>query len=198
MLTLYHAPRSRSSRIVWLLEEIGEPYEIQYVGIRRGDGSGETDANNPHPHGKVPALVHDGIVVTESIAICQYLGETFPAAGLQVKPGEPGRADYLSWLAYYAGVIEPSLTCKFLNVETPRGVPGWVPWEAVEARIGAQLEAGPWALGERFTTVDILIASLLQWAGPNFGERPAYEAYKARIMARPALARALAKDEPQA
>jgi len=198
MLTLYHAPRSRSSRIVWLLEEVGEPYEIQYVGIRRGDGSGETDAKNPHPHGKVPALIHDGVVVTESVAICQYLGETFPAAGLEVKAGEPGRADYLSWLAYYAGVIEPSLTCKFLNVEAPRGVPGWAPWEAVEARIGAQLETGPWALGERFTTVDILIASLLQWAAPNFKERPAYEAYKARIMARPALARALAKDEPQA
>jgi glutathione S-transferase len=196
MLTLYHAPRSRSSRIVWLLEEVGEPYRIEYVGIRRGDGSGGLDPRSPHPHGKVPALVHDGQLVTESIAICLYLAETFPAAGLGPQPGEPGRADYLKWHAYYAGVIEPSLTTKFMKVETPRGTAGWAPWEEVEPVIAAQLERGPWFLGERFTTADVLIGSLLQWAGPMFPERPAYEPYKARIMERPALLRALAKDEP--
>jgi glutathione S-transferase len=198
MLTLFHAPRSRSSRMVWLLEEVGEPYEIRYVGIRRGDGSGALDAENPHPHGKVPALVHDGTVVTESIAICLYLSEAFPAARVGPQPGEPGRADYLKWLAYYAGVVEPSLTTRFMKVETPRGTAGWAPWEEVEPVIAAQLGEGPWFLGERFTTADVLIGSLLQWAGPMFPERAAYEAYKARITARPALQRALAKDEPAA
>jgi glutathione S-transferase len=198
MLTLYHAPRSRSSRILWLLEELGEPYDVAYVDIRRGDGSGQGDASNPHPHGKVPALVHDGALVTESAAICLYLSDAFPKAGLGPAVGEPGRAAYLSWLAYYAGVVEPSLTCVYMKVEPPPGVPGWAPWSEVEGRIAALLEKGPWALGERFSTLDILIGSLLQWAAPMFPERPAYEAFKARIMQRPALQRALAKDEPAA
>ena len=66
MLTLYHAPQSRSSRFLWLLEEIGEPYTVEYVDIRRADGSGAPDPRNPHPDGKVPALLHDGQLVTEA------------------------------------------------------------------------------------------------------------------------------------
>jgi len=80
MLTLYHAPRSRSFRSLWLLEEIGQPYELKNVSIRRGDGSGARDPSNPHPHGKVPALRHDGTTVFETPAIALYLTDTFPAA----------------------------------------------------------------------------------------------------------------------
>jgi glutathione S-transferase len=195
MLTLYHAPRSRSSRILWLLEEIGLPYQVEYVDIRRGDGSGGLDPKNPHPHKKVPALDHDGTLITESGAICLYLSEAFPAAGLGPQVGEPARADYLHWLFYYPGVIEPSLTAKVTGWSSPVGMTGWDTWEAVEERIAERLRAGPWMLGERFSTVDILIGSLLQWAARLFPERPEYEAFKARINARPALARALAKDE---
>ena len=112
MLTLFHAPRSRSSRFIWLLEEIAEPYEITYVSIRRGDGSGEPDPRNPHPDKRVPALVHDGELVTESAAIALYLADTFPA---KIGPGvgEPGRGAFLTWLAFYAGVIEPAMAAKW-------------------------------------------------------------------------------------
>ena len=73
MLTLYHAPHSRSSRFIWLLEELAVPYEIHRVDIRRGDGGGALDASNPHPHGKVPVIDHDGVIVYESIAVALYL-----------------------------------------------------------------------------------------------------------------------------
>ena len=81
MLRLYHAPRSRSSRILWLIEELGADCEIVYTNITRQDGSGDEDENNPHPDKKVPALVHDGRVITESSAIVLYLTDLYPQAG---------------------------------------------------------------------------------------------------------------------
>ena len=114
MLTLYHAPKARSFRTLWLLEEIGSPYEIKTVSIRRGDGSGTRDSANPHPHGKVPALVHNGALIYETTAIALYLTDAFPDAHLGPKVGEADRGAYLTWLSYYSGVFEPSLTAKFL------------------------------------------------------------------------------------
>src|SRR5262245_16832534 len=98
MLTLHHAPRTRSSRIVWLLEELEAPYQIQYTTIARADGSGGPDAANPHPDKKVPALVHDGALITESAAIILYLTDLFPEAGLGPRVGDRQRGPYLSWL----------------------------------------------------------------------------------------------------
>jgi glutathione S-transferase len=112
MLTLYHAPRSRSSRILWLLEELGEPYQVEYMDIRRADGSGARDPRNPHPDKKVPALRHDGRLVTESAAICLYVSDAFPRAKLGPPAADPQRADYLTWLFYYPGVIEPVMVAK--------------------------------------------------------------------------------------
>jgi glutathione S-transferase len=192
MLTLFHAPRSRSSRFVWLLEEIGAPYEIEYITIAGRDGG--RDVKNPHPHGKVPAMVHDGELVCESAAIALYLSDAFPAAGLGPKVGETGRADYVSWIAYYAGNVEPAMVAKATGWTSPVGMTGWSSFEDMEARIAGRLEAGPWMLGERFSTIDVLVGSLLQWAGKMFPERPVYADYSARIQARPAVARAMAKD----
>lgn len=194
MLTLYHAPKSRSSRFVWLLEELGEPYQLEYVNLR-GRAGPEPDPRNPHPHGKVPALVHDGRLVTESAAICLYLSDAFPAAGLGPQVGDEDRAAYVSWLAYYAGVIEPSLLAKVTSWTTDPTMTGWPGFDTVEARIAAALETGPWMLGGRFSTLDVMIGSLLQWAGRMFPERPQYDRYKAAIAARPAAQRAFAEHE---
>jgi glutathione S-transferase len=116
MLTLYHAPQSRSSRIVWLLEELGADYTLQISGIPRRDGTGGPDPANPHPDKKVPALVADGVLITESIAIVLYLTDAFPAAGVGPTAGDPQRGPYLSWLAYYAGVIEPVVNLEFAGL----------------------------------------------------------------------------------
>ena len=92
MITLYHAPQSRSSRMIWLLEEIGAPYEIRPVSIFRPmTGEGDPDPGNPHPDQRVPAIAHDGNLAAESVAIVLYLTEAFPQAGLGPLPGDPQR-----------------------------------------------------------------------------------------------------------
>jgi len=126
MLTLIHSPRSRSSGVLWMLEELGQPYKVEYVTIRRGDGSGELDPKNPHPHGKVPVLRDDAQVIFERSAIALYLADKFPAARLGPRPDDPERGTFVTMLAYYCGVIEPAFTSKFLNVAVPRGTAGWV------------------------------------------------------------------------
>jgi glutathione S-transferase len=88
MITLYHAPRSRSSRIIFLLEELGAPYQLQIVSIRRRDGSGALDASNPHPHGKVPVIRDQDALVFESAAIALYLTDKFPEKGIGPLPGD--------------------------------------------------------------------------------------------------------------
>jgi glutathione S-transferase len=196
MITLFHAPRSRSTRFIWLLEEIGAPYEIRVVSIRRRDGSGERDVSNPHPHGKVPFIVHDGLQVFESSAIAVYLTDAFPEHGIGPQVGDPDRAAYLTWLAYYAGVLEPAFVSKFMKMELPRGTAGWVDADETMAHVNAALAAGPYLLGERFSAADVLYGSTfaLFRSSPMLVKTPGLEAYVERCIARPAYARAAAKD----
>jgi glutathione S-transferase len=195
MLTLYHAPKSRSFRILWLLEEIGAPYELKIVSIRRKDG-GARDGANVHPHGKVPAITHDGALVFETAAIALFLTDAFPEAGLGPRIGESRRGIYLSLLAYYSGVFEPSLTAKFLNIQHIYGTFGWAPFDEVVAYLRETLEARPFFLGTDFSAADIVIGGslpLLMGAG-LIPDLPVFKEYAARITARPAFARAQAKD----
>ena len=196
MLTLYHAPRSRSFRTLWLLEEIGAPYELKIVNIRRGDGSGAADAANPHPLGKVPAVVHGGHLVFETAAIALYLTDLFPQSGLGPKIGDNERGAYLSWLAYYAGVFEPSLTAKFLKIQHIYGTFGWGPFDEVLDHLSKTLSRGPYLLGETFSAADIVFGGSLPLLMSR-GIVPETETFKAdgsRVTARPAFARAQAKD----
>jgi glutathione S-transferase len=196
MLTLHHAPRSRSSRIVWLLEELGAPYELKITNIPRQDGTGAADAANPHPDKKVPALVHEGTAITESVAIIQYLTDLFPQAGLAPKIGEPQRGAYLTWLAYYAGVIEPLVVMNLAELSEHPGLKRtFTSLDAVNHRLLEAISAGPYLLGERFSAVDILITSLGQFARQMLSKDPAIDEYLKRCASRPALARAMARDE---
>ena len=194
MLKLYHSPQTRSSRMIWLLEEIGVPYEIERLDIRAEGGLPES-YRAIHPLKKVPALDHDGEIVTESAAICLYLSDAFPAAGLGPRAGEPARGAYLSWLAYYAGVVEPALMVKAVGATgfSPLSA-AWGDPELMIKRLEDTLAAGPYVLGERFTTVDVLIGSTFQWAGRLLPKTQGAEAYKARLMSRPAFLRSLEKD----
>ena len=197
MITFFHAPRSRSFRTLWLLEEIGEAYEIKRVSIRRGDGTGSADPANPHPHGKVPAIVHDGKVVFESTAIALYLTDLFPKSGLGPQIGEPDRAGYVTWLSYYSGVFEPSLTAKFLKIQHVYGTFGWAPFDDVQDHLNTTLERGAYFLGDRFSAVDIVFGGslpMLMRAG-MVAETSTLKEYTARIAARPAFARATSKDD---
>ena len=195
-LTLVHSPRSRSSAFVWLLEELGAPYQLKIVSIRRGDGSGAADPSNPHPHAKVPVLLHDGVMVHEQTAIALYLTDLFPANGIGPLLGDPKRGPYLSWLAYYSGVAEPAFLSKLMKHDVPRGSAGWVDLDEMMAHINRVLEKSAYLLGERFSAVDLLFGGTfhLFWQNPVLPKTPVLEAYVKRVTARPALARAQAKD----
>jgi glutathione S-transferase len=194
MITLYHAPQSRSSRMIWLLEEIGEPYEIRPVSIFRpmtGEGAG--DPANPHPDKRVPALTHDGALLAESVAIVLYLAETFPRSGLAPQAGEPGRADFLTWVTWYAAELEPALFAGFGGEleGSPQKRRGY---EAAMRRLEAALAKGPYVMGEAFTAADLLIGSAIAFGRSVFPESAALDAYVARCQARPANVRGMALD----
>lgn len=196
MITLFHHPKTRSTRFIFLLEELAAPYEVRLVSVRKRDGTGERDPANPHPHGKVPAIIDDGTVVFESSAIALYLTDRFPEHGLGPLVGELDRGAYLSWLAYYSGVLEPAFVSKFLNVQVPRGTAGWV---AVEEAMPALLQAlsrGPYLLGERFSAADVLYGTTfaLFSQSPLMDKSELIDAYVQRVVARPAFQRALAHD----
>jgi glutathione S-transferase len=195
MITLYHAPHSRSSRIIWLLEELGAPYQIALSTIARMDGTGSFDPANPHPDKKVPALVHDDHLITESVAIILYLTDLFPEAGVGPAVGTPLRGSYLTWLAYYAGVMEPVVNLEFAGLGEHAAMQRtFTSRAAVDRRLLAALRAGPYVLGERFSAVDILITSMGQWSRKMLPAEPLVDEYLSRCSARPALARAVAKD----
>jgi glutathione S-transferase len=199
MLTLVHAPRSRSSRFLWLLEEIGQPYDIQYVSIRRVDGSGALDPANPHPHGKVPFLKDGASMVFEQTAIALYLADKFPDARVGPAIGDPARGSFLTALAYYSGVLEPAFTSKFMKSSVPRGTAGWVDSDEAMTFVNARIAAQSYIAGETFTAADVLYAGAfaLFMDSPLLGEArtKALEDYVARCVSRPARARAAAKDQ---
>ena len=195
MITLYHRPNTRSTRFIFLLEELAARYEIRLVGGRTRDGGGAADPANPHPHGKVPAISDDGVVVFESAAIALYLTDTFPQNRIGPLAGESGRGAYLSWLAYYAGVFEPAFVSKFMGWEVPRSTAGWAPVEEVIAGISARLAQAPYMTGERFSAADVLYATsfALFANSPMLPKSPVIEDYVKRVVARPAFARAVAR-----
>lgn len=196
MLTLYHAPQSRSSRILWLLEELAAEYDVFQVDIpRQMSGTGAPDPANPHPEKKVPYLVHDGAAMTESVAIMLYLTDLFPQAGLAPTVGEPGRAAYLNWLAYYAGVYEPVGLLAWTGLGDDarlranfRGVP------EAQARFASALEQNPYLLGPDFSAADLLFATMGQWMRDALPPGARVDDWLARCLDRPALKRAQEKD----
>jgi glutathione S-transferase len=197
MLTLFHHPRTRSSRFIFLLEELGAPYAIHRIAnIRRPDGSGGVDPENPHPHGKSPALRDGETLVFESSAIALYLTDKFTQNGIGPVVGDSARGAYVSWLAYYAGVMEPAWMSAYMKWEIPRGTAGWVKTDEVMAFVNATLEKGPYILGEKFSAADILIATTFKMfmGSPLLAPTPLLEAYVKRITDRPAYARAQAKE----
>jgi glutathione S-transferase len=196
MITLYHAPQSRSGRIVWLLEELGQPYTIKPVSIFRPiSGTGEPDPANPHPDKQVPAIRDGDTLVAESVAIVLYLTDAFPAAELGPKVGDPRRGDYLTWLAWYAAAMEPAMFAQFGGeLDNPMKKRGY---DAVVRRIEDALAKGPYLMGDTFTGADLLIASALAFGRQAFPESAAIDAYLERCKKRPANVRAMSLDEAE-
>jgi glutathione S-transferase len=195
VITLFHRAKTRSTRFIFLLEELEAPYQIRPVTTRTRDG-GAVDPVNPHPHGKVPAIADDGVVVFESPAIALYLTDKFPKNRLGPLAGDPDRGAYLSWLSYYTGVLEPAFLSKFKNFDVPQGTAGWVPVEEAMPAIIERLSAGPYFLGKQFTALDVLYGTTFAMFAqtPLMTRSQLIDDYVNRVVERPAYARAQARD----
>jgi len=165
MLTLFHSPQSRSSAIVTLVEEMGiqDWIEIREVTIPRMDGSGGRDPANPHPEGKVPALVHDGQVITERAAIILHLTSLFPDSGMAPKVGTPDWGVFAAWMAWYQGVLEPTFIMEAANFSHPWMTAAVRDHKTAVARMRAALEKGPWIMGDSYSAVDLLLHGPYVW-----------------------------------
>ena len=197
MITLYHAPRSRSSRIIWLLEELGADYRIELVDIQRGDGSGKPAPDSYkaiHPLKKVPAIKVFDEVIYESGAIVLYLTDSHQKRPIGPLPGHNNRAEYVRWLFFYSGALEPAATARFQGWDKDKPT-GFGTFEEIEGVISDQLARTPYILGDEFSGADILYGSAVQFfKGSLFPARKHYDDYLARLSARPAFIRAQAKD----
>ena len=197
-LTLYHAAPSRSSVTLWMLEELGVPYDIKLLKLSEGDQL-KPDYLAINPMGKVPAIKHKDVVITESAAICTYLADAFPEKKLNVPLGDPRRGPYLKWLFFGPGCFEPAVIDRAAprKEEARRAMLGYGDFDTAMNVVAKAVEKGPWILGEQFTAADVVIGSNVRW-GTIFKlvpERPEFTAYSARIAARPAAQRAEAKDK---
>jgi glutathione S-transferase len=197
-LTLYHAAPSRSSIVHWMLEEVGEPYDIHLVSFKKGENL-KPEFLAVNPMGKVPALRHGDVVMTEAAAICTYLADEFPKSKLNVPVGDPRRGVYLKWLFFGPSCVEPAIMERAYPRKDmpPRAALGFGEFETVvEVLAKAAGAADPYLLGKQFTAADVVIGSGLRW-GTMFKllpERLEFAAYLARLNERPALKRATEKD----
>jgi glutathione S-transferase len=195
-LKLFHNPQSRSAGVRILLEELNLQAKFELVDFKAPEKSPALLAVNPL--GKVPTLIADGVVVTEQVAIYQFLAELNPAAGLSPAVGDALRGPYLRALAFYGSSFEPAMIDKALKRDSgQRGMSPYGDQALVEQWVRSQLSSGPWFLGERFTAVDCLWGTALGWMS-KFGlieATPEIAAYLARFAARPAVQRARALDQ---
>jgi glutathione S-transferase len=197
-LTYYTNPQSRGRIAHWMMEEIGEPYET--VWLDYGPAMKAPGYLAVNPMGKVPALRHGAVVVTESAAICAYLADQFPAKGLVPPVGDVRRAAYFRWMFFVAGPLEMAVTAKSLDWQVPDGKSGMVGFGSygdVLLALELALADGPFVCGEQFTAADVVLGSAIAW-GMLFGtleKRAVFEAYAQRCMSRPAYQRAVQINE---
>ncbi len=197
-LIFYTHPMSRARIVRWMLEEVGEPYETKILEFNHSMKGPDYLVINPM--GKVPAIRHGDTVVTETAAICAYLADAFPAAGLAPPPGSHERGPYYRWLFFAAGPIEAAVTDKALGCDVPaerEGMVGYGNMDRALAAVEGQLYRTDYIAGDKFTAADVYLGSAVGWGMLYKGidKRPAFERYWALISARPAFIRAKAIDD---
>lgn len=200
MITLFWCPQTRASRILWLLEEMEEPFEVRLIDIRDPEAKKDPDFVAASPMGKVPAVMDtapNGTVrIADSAAIALYLADRYSAGALAPSPDDPLRGRYLYWMTYTPGVIEPAMMEKFTGMEVSRATSGWGNFDVMIEVLEAGLDDGPWLMGEQFTAADVLVGSSVNFMS-LFGLLPQSDvlsAYRERCLARPAYRKALARD----
>jgi glutathione S-transferase len=191
-IVLYTNPMSRGRIVRWMLEEIGRPYRAELLDYGTTMKSAEYLAINPM--GKVPAIRHGDTVVTEAAAICAYLADAFPEAGLAPSVGDHARGDYYRWMFFAAGPLEAAVTVRAMGFEVPddkRMSAGWGGYDDVIETLAAAVEAREYLAGGKFSAADLYVGSHIGWGMQTgtIAPRPAFEAYVGRLYARPAAVR---------
>ena len=197
-LVFYTNPMSRGRIARWMLEEVGVPYRTVTLDYASSMKAPEYLAVNPM--GKVPAITHRGVTVTEGAAICAYLADAFPEAGLAPDVRSPERGTYYRWLMFACGPVEAAVTNKSMGFEVPtdrKAMAGYGCLEDTLAALEGAVTGRQYLVGDRFSAADVYVGSQIGW-GMMFGsieKRPAFETYWAGISQRPAAKRASEIDD---
>jgi glutathione S-transferase len=192
-MKLYWTAQTRSSRAVWLLEELGVDYDLETVDIRSDGREDSAEFRAASPMGKVPALQDGDVQMAESAAICLYLADRYGAGELAPAIDDAERGRFLYWLMYTPAVIEPAMAEKSSKTEPNRGRNGWGDFDSMIATFEAGLEGNTWILGDKFTAADVMLGSsavFLRMFG-MLTDSPLLEAYADRCLARPAYQKAM-------
>lgn len=196
-IVLYHSPQTRGTGILYLLEELGVPYDLKVVDIKKGENR-EPEFLAINPLGKFPTLVHNGTVVTEQVACHLYLADLFPEKGLAPGPNDPKRGAYLRWMTYEGSSFEPAVVDRALQREP--GDPSIMPYssfEQMQSTLFDQIAKAPYLLGEKPYAVDFFWGMTLKWCR-QFGlvdTTPIVDDYIERIASRPAFIRTAERDQ---
>jgi glutathione S-transferase len=194
-IVLYHHPFSRAASAVWMLEEVGVPYELRHVDIMVG-GQKAPELVALNPMGKLPVLTEDDLVVTELAAIGLYLADRHAYGRLAPRVDDPARGTYLRWSLFAPSVIEPGVMAKMAGWAFKESQAGWGSYEAMLSAMERALADRPFILGDTFSMVDVIFGGTLRYMlGLQMLEpRPVFAAYADRLGARPALQRAEARN----
>jgi glutathione S-transferase len=195
-MKLYWCPKTRAIRALWMLEELEVPFELVLIDIRNPAAKDDSQFRAASPMGKVPALEDGATRLWDSGAICAYLADQYPAAGLAPAIGSPDRGKYLQWLLYPNSVIEPAMAEKFSNTPVSASAHGWGSFEQMLVVLRAGLASGPWILGESFSAADVLLGTACHFLRKFkiLENDPVVFAYVDRCHERPAFQRALARE----
>lgn len=195
-VSFFHSPQSRSAGTRALLEELAADYELHVLSLKTGEQR-QPAYLAINPMGKVPAIQHDGALVTEQPAVFIYLADLYAEAGLAPPIGDPLRGPYLRWLVFYGSCFEPAVTDRSLQREpASTSTCGYGDYDTMLKTVVDQLEKGPYLLGERFSAADVLWGTVLNWTTmfKLVPELPVIRAYIDRVLARPGVQRAAALD----
>lgn len=196
-LMLYHIAPSRSSTALWMLEEVGEPYEIKLLRMSKEEQR-KPEYLAINPMGKVPALIHDGALVTECAAICAYLADAFPAKGLAPATNDKRRGSYYRWLFFGPSALEPAMIDKWLQRSPAmRQALSYGDFDTAMDVAAQAVATGPYVLGDQFTAADVVLGATLRFGMHQkiIPEKPQFQRYVDRLNGRPAYQRAFAKDQ---
>ncbi|MBT8132589.1 MAG: glutathione S-transferase family protein [Gammaproteobacteria bacterium] len=197
MMKLFWYPRTRSSRTIWLLEEAGVAYDLEKVDLSKAVEQRGDAFLRASPMGKVPAIQDDNVALADSAAIALYIADRYPQNRLAPAIDDPMRGQYLYWMLFSPGSMEPAMAEKVGGWKTNRATHGWGDFDTMISTLEKGLQNGPWILGEQFSAADVMVGSTTGFLRmfDLLPESAVIEAYTDRCQARPGNQKAMQLQE---